>query len=364
MTANTYTNANDMKRYKMTLEIRSKALYEKRDRALELMKEILLTSSFEDTKRLYEIIAEAKSRMQATMISAGHSVALIRALSYFSPTAAVSEQISGIPQYRLLEKNFEEHREELVGNLKELCRIIFRPENLLVDYTATEEGYPGLEQAVCEFKSALYTEKIEETGYQPVLSRKNEAFMTAGQVQYVCRAGNFVDRGLPYTGALKVLKVMMGMDYLWNRIRVKGGAYGCMCGFYKNGDGYFVSYRDPNLEKTIDVYEQAAEYIKNARLDERTVTQFIIGAVSELDTPMTPATRGLYSLGGYLTGLSMERVQQERDELLAATEETIRGLSRYVEAFMEGDNLCVVGNGEKLKESSGLFMSLDQLFHS
>lgn len=371
VTANTYTNANDnaggMKKYKMTLEIRSKALYEKRDRALELMKEILLTSSFEDTKRLYEIIAEAKSRMQATMISAGHSVALIRALSYFSPTAAVSEQISGIPQYRLLEeleKNFEEHREELVGNLKELCRIIFRPENLLVDYTATEEGYPGLEQAVCEFRSALYTEKIEETGYQPVLSRKNEAFMTAGQVQYVCRAGNFVDRGLPYTGALKVLKVMMGMDYLWNRIRVKGGAYGCMCGFYKNGDGYFVSYRDPNLEKTIDVYEQAAEYIKNARLDERTVTQFIIGAVSELDTPMTPATRGLYSLGGYLTGLSMERVQQERDELLAATEETIRGLSRYVEAFMEGDNLCVVGNGEKLKESSGLFMSLDQLFHS
>ncbi|MCI9203304.1 MAG: insulinase family protein, partial [Lachnospiraceae bacterium] len=201
-------------------------------------------------------------------------------------------------------------------------------------------------------------------GYRPRLSKKNEAFLTAGQVQYVCRTGNFVDQGLAYTGALKVLKVMMGMDYLWNRIRVKGGAYGCMCGFYKNGDGYFVSYRDPNLEKTIDVYEQAAEYIRNTRLDERTVTQFIIGAVSELDTPMTPAAKGLYSLGGYLTGLSMERVQQERDELLATTGETIRGLSRYVEAFMEGNNLCVVGNGEKLKESSALFMNLDQLFHN
>ncbi len=367
VSANTYTNAGDMKKYKATLEIRSKALYGKRDKALELMKEILLTSRFEDTKRLYEIIAETKSRMQATMISAGHSVALIRGLSYFSPTAAVSEQISGIPQYRLLEeleKNFEAKKEELVKNLKELCRIIFRPENLLVDYTATEEGYPGLEQAVCDFKAALYTAEIGEEGYRPRLSKKNEAFLTAGQVQYVCRTGNFVDQGLAYTGALKVLKVMMGMDYLWNRIRVKGGAYGCMCGFYKNGDGYFVSYRDPNLEKTIDVYEQAAEYIKNTRLDERTVTQFIIGAVSELDTPMTPAAKGLYSLGGYLTGLSMERVQQERDELLATTGETIRGLSRYVEAFMEGNNLCVVGNGEKLKESSALFMNLDQLFHN
>ncbi len=367
VTANTYTNVDDLKKYKMTMEIRAKALYEKRDKALELMREIILTSDLEDTKRLYEIIAEAKSRMQAAMISAGHSVALIRALSYFSPTAAVSEQVSGIPQYRLLEeleKNFDDRKEELVKNLKELCHIIFRPENLLVDYTASEEGYPGLEQAVCGLKEALYTDEVEETGYQPKLSKKNEAFMTAGQVQYVCRAGNFVDKGLPYTGALKVLKVMMGLDYLWNQIRVKGGAYGCMCGFYKNGDGYFVSYRDPNLEKTIDVYEQAAEYIKNAELDERTVTQFIIGAVSELDTPMTPAAKGGYSLGGYLTGISMERVQKERDELLAATEETIRGLSRYVEAFMGDEELCVVGNGEKIKENSGLFLNVEQLFRN
>lgn len=363
---NTYTNANQMDEYRIMLEIRSKALYEKRDKALELMKEIILTSKFDDTKRLYEIIAESKSRMQATMTGAGHSLALLRTLSYFSPTAAVSEQISGIPQYRLLEdleKNFDDRKEELVQNLKELSRCIFKPENLLVDYTATKEGYPGLEQAVKDLKKELFTDKTEHTGFVPELIKKNEAFMTAGQVQYVCRAGNFTDKGLPYTGALKVLKVMMGYDYLWNNVRVKGGAYGCMCNFYKNGDAYFVSYRDPNLDKTIDVYEKAAEYIKNVKLDERTVTQFIIGAVSELDTPMTPATRGSYSLGGYLTGLSMERVQKERDELLATTQEELQGLYKYVQAFMEEDYLCVVGNGEKIKENKELFMSVDQLFH-
>lgn len=363
---NTYTNANQMDEYRIMLEIRSKALYEKRDKALELMKEIILTSKFDDTKRLYEIIAESKSRMQATMTGAGHSLALLRTLSYFSPTAAVSEQISGIPQYRLLEdleKNFDDRKEELVQNLKELSRCIFKPENLLVDYTATKEGYPGLEQAVKDLKKELFTDKTEQTGFVPELTKKNEAFMTAGQVQYVCRAGNFTDKGLPYTGALKVLKVMMGYDYLWNNVRVKGGAYGCMCNFYKNGDAYFVSYRDPNLDKTIDVYEKAAEYIKNVKLDERTVTQFIIGAVSELDTPMTPATRGSYSLGGYLTGLSMERVQKERDELLATTQEELQGLYKYVQAFMGEDYLCVVGNGEKIKENKELFMSVDQLFH-
>ncbi len=362
----TYTNAERMEEYKLTLEIRAKSLYEKRDKALELMQEIILTSQFENTRRLYEIIAESKSRMQAVMTGAGHSLALLRTLSYFSPTAAASEQFSGIPQYRLLEdleKNFEDKKEELVSNLKNLVKCIFRPENLLVDYTAAKEGYPGLEEAVSELKKHLFTDLIKEAEGKIEPVKKNEAFMTAGQVQYVCRAGNFMKKGLPYTGALKVLKIMMGYDYLWNNVRVKGGAYGCMCNFYKNGDAYFVSYRDPNLEKTLDVYEKAADYIEKVTLDERTVTQFIIGAVSELDTPMTPAVKGLYSLGGYLTGLSMERVQKERDELLATTQDQLRGLYEYVRSFMEEDYLCVVGNGEKIKENRDLFMSVEQLFH-
>lgn len=363
---NTYTNAQNLNEYKVTLELQAKALYGKRDKALELMKEILLTSKFDDTKRLFEILAEAKSRMQAAMTSAGHSTALIRTLSYFSPTAAVSEQISGIPQYRLLEEltgDFENRKDELCANLKELSEFVFRPENLMVDLTATRECFDGIMDQVQALKKELYTNPVSGEGFVPAPEKKNEGFMTAGQVQYVCRAGNFIEKGLPYTGSLKVLKVMMGYDYLWNQVRVKGGAYGCMCGFYRNGDGYFVSYRDPNLDKTIQVYEQAADHIRQAKLDERTVTQFIIGAVSELDTPMTPATRGLYSRGGYLTGLSMEKVQKERDELLATTPEQLRGLCQYVQAFMEADCLCVVGNGEKIKESRELFKQVDQLFH-
>ena len=331
------------------------------------MEEILIHADFTDTKRLYEILAEYKSDMQATMQSAGHSLAAIRAMSYFSKSAAVTEQVNGIPQYRLLEeltKNFEDHKEELVANLKELCQYLFRPENLLLDYTAPEEGYAGIEEAVDRLRKKLYTGEIAKETYEPVTEKKNEGFLTAGQVQYVCRAGNFIREGLPYTGALRVLKVMMGYDYLWNQVRVVGGAYGCMCSFGRNGDAYFVSYRDPNLEKTIRTYEQAADYIAGCRLDEREVTQFIIGAVSELDTPMTPAVKGIYSLGGYMTGLSMERLQKERDELLAVTPEIIQGLGRQVAAFMRQDYICVVGNGNKLKESKELFMNMEQLFRS
>ncbi len=363
---NVYVNAENMEEYRVALEVKVKTLYENRDKAMELIKEIILTSDYEDEKRLREIIEEAKSRMQASMTSAGHTLAAIRAMSYFSLSAAVSEQINGIPQYRLLEElceNFESRKEELKRNLKTLAACIFRPENLLVDYTGTKEGIDKIEEPIQRLEKELFKDPIEGIPFTPVFSVKNEGFMTAGQVQYVCRAGNFLQKGLPYTGALKVLKVMMGYEYLWNQIRVKGGAYGCMSSFYKNGDAYFVSYRDPNLEKTVEVYKQAAEYIKNYDADERTITQFIIGAISELDIPMTPQTKGSYSLGGYMTHMSMERMQKERDELLGITAETLKGLYRYVEAFMEEDCLCVVGNGDKIKENRGMFKKVEQLFH-
>ena len=129
----------------------------------------------------------------------------------------------------------------------------------------------------------------------------------------------------------------------------------------QTGDCYFVSYRDPNLKDTIDVYEKAADTIALFEADERTMTQYIIGALSDLDVPMTPATKGLYSLSAYMTGVTQEMVQKERDELLAATVQDIRGLAEYIRAFMSDDYLCVVGNAQKIREEEGLFLKTENL---
>lgn len=366
MTVNTYTNALNMSEYKITFEVRVKVLYENLKEAFRLTEEIILRSQFTDEKRLYDIIAEVQSRMQASMLSSGHSLAAVRALSYISGTAAVSEQIGGIPQYRLLEaleSGFDKEKEDLIEKLKLLVLYIFRPENLMVDYAASEKEYPGMNELVKAFKKKLFTQPVEKQRFVPVLEKKNEGFMTSAQVQYVCRAGSFTHKGLVYTGALKVLKVMMGYDYLWNRVRVKGGAYGCMCNFGKSGDSYFVSYRDPNLQKTVDIFEKAVDYIENFDADERTITQYIIGAISELDIPMTPAARGMYSMTGFMTNLSIDMVQKERDELLSVTAVAIKGLAGHIRAFMEEDCLCVVGCEEKLRENSSMFGKIEPLFH-
>lgn len=362
---NCYSNIDDLNQYRLTLEIKTKVLYDNIPKAIDLMREVIMTSDFTDAKRLQEIVAEGRSRTQSQMTSSGHSVAVNRALSYGSVSGEISEVISGIPFFRLvteIDDGFVEKKEEVVSKLQRLAKVIFRKENLLVDFVGTVEGYEKLAEPVTGFAEALYTGPVEKGNYIPVVSRKNEGYMTSGQVQYVCRAGNFRRKGLPYTGALRILKVMMGYEYLWTNVRVKGGAYGCMCGFGKSGESYFVSYRDPNLGKTIDVYEKAAENIAGFEADERTMTQYIIGAVSDLDTPMNPSAVGLFSLSAYMTGLTQEVLQKERDQMLSATAEDVRELSKYIEAFMSEEFLCVVGNSEKIKAETELFMHTENLF--
>lgn len=361
---NVYPQIDDPNQYTATLELKTKALYGNLGKALTLMEEVLLTSDFSDTKRLYEIIAEGKSRMQAQMLSSGHSVAAGRALAYGSASGAVSEELSGIPFYRLishLEKHFEEEKEALCSKLSRLAQMIFRPENLMIDFVGAEEGFTALTAPIEALREKLYTGEVQEGAYRPEAVRKNEGFMTPGQVQYVCRAGNFRRRGLPYRGELRVLKVLMGYEYLWVNVRVKGGAYGCMCSFGRSGESYFVSYRDPNLSKTIQIYEAAAEAIGAFEADERTMDQYVIGAVSDLDTPMNPSARGLNALSAYMTGMTGERLQKERDELLATTPAKIRELAEYIRAFLADDFLCVVGSAERIRDAQSLFLQTEEL---
>lgn len=362
---NFFTNARNLSECLVTFEMKAKTLEDNLPRAVELVQEIMLKSRFDDGKRLYEILAELKSRLQSNLISSGHSVAASRAMSYFSRPAAIQEQINGMPFYRLidhLEKNFESCREDLQHKLQSLVSYIFRPENLLLDYVGTEDHYGEFISLAQHVKNALYTEPVEKKAFTIEPVKLNEGFLSASQVQYVCRAGNFVSKGLPYTGALKVLKVMMSYEYLWQEIRVKGGAYGCMCAFGKSGDSYFVSYRDPNLKSTVEAYEKAAGFVEAFDGDERTMTQYIIGAISELDTPLNPAARGLRAMSSYLTNQTYEDYQRERDELLGTDAETIRSLAAVIRAFMEDDCLCVVGNDTRLKEDKELFDVLENLY--
>ena len=192
--------------------------------------------------------------------------------------------------------------------------------------------------------------------------KKNEGFKDAAQIQYVSRSGNFKKAGFAYTGALRILKTIMNYDYLWLNIRVQGGAYGCMSGFSRNGDSYLSSYRDPNLRKTNEVFDGIPAYLHDFDVDERDMTKFIIGTVSALDTPLTPATKGMRSMSAYLSGVTDADAQQERDEVLQATPADIRALEPLVASVLADDCLCVIGNEDTLTKDEDMFLHLEDLF--
>ena len=360
-----YDDVKEAGRYRVVFEVKTKVLYENMQKGFELIKEILLHTDITDAKRLYEIIAETKSRMQSQLMTSSHSVAAMRAAGYFNESAALTDLMGGIPFYRLLEnieKNFDEEKDKLIYILQQMMKQLFRPENLILGYTSPLDKEAGIRECFKDFKKALYTEPVTKCERIVPVTKRNEGFQTSAQVQYVCRAGDFGRNGLPYTGSLKVLRVIMGYDYLWNNVRVKGGAYGCMSAFRRNGSSYFASYRDPNLGKTVETYEKVVEYLENFEADEREMTQFIIGTLSGEDTPLTPSAKGKRSFAAYMSNIDEALLQKERDELLGTTKEDIRSLSVYMKTFLEQDCICVIGNTNAIENEKQLFHHIEPLF--
>lgn len=373
-----YTDVTKVKEkdFRATFEIRGKALYPKMDVLLSMMREILMESRLDDEKRLKEILAMLKSRLQMSFLSSGHTTAALRALSYTSPIAKFKDDTDGIGYYEVvkeLEEHFEEHKEELISNLKAIAAKIFRADNMMVSYTSAQEGLPMLEKAFGAVRNGLNDSTAQDQADAARMEsevegdciihckKRNEGFKTSSKVQYVARVGNFIDGGAEYTGALQILKVILSYDYLWQNIRVKGGAYGCMSNFNRIGEGYLISYRDPNLKKTMEVYEGVVDYLKNFDVSDRDMNKFIIGTISNIDRPMNPSAKGSRSMNLYMNRVTEEMIRQERAQILDADQADIRALAKVLEAMLSEHSLCVIGSEEKIEENRDMFMEVKTL---
>ena len=362
-----YPHMSGEEQMKVMFEVKTKVLMEELPEAGKLITEMIKTSVLSDEKRLLEILGQLKSRLQASLSSVAHSVASMRAMSYFSRAAYYQDAVGGIlfeQKIADLAEHFEEKKADLIAKLEELTRRIFTPERMSVSVVCEEKDFETVGREIGQLKEKLYPSEGTAVRNLPplVLEQKNEGFTDASKVQYVARTGNFKRHGFEYNGALRILKVIMGYDYLWINIRVKGGAYGCMNSYMRNGDTYFVSYRDPNLEKTNEIYDGIPKYLENFTADERDMTKYIIGTISDLDTPLNPNAKGARSMTALLQGITQEDLQRERDEVIGATEKDIRALKDMIASVLEEHNLCVIGNEEKLNEQKELFTELKNIF--
>ena len=350
--------------YRFVSEVHLRYIYENAAEAVDLMKQMMFHSKFEDKKRMFEILQQEKAQQLVRINNAGNAAASLRATSYFSEAAKITDDISGITFYYYL-KDFEEHFDEridgFIANVRRLQNQVFRQENMIVSTTGDKNALALAKLEIPGIIEELSKKDAEDVTLKVYCEKKNEGFKTAAMIQYVGRAGNFKNAGFEYSGAMKILKVILSYDYFWINIRVKGGAYGCGSNFSRSGNLTFSSYRDPNLSATNDIFEGTDDYLKNFEVEERDMTKYIIGTISGMDTPLTPYQNGMRSFTAYMTGATTSLLQKERDEVIDATPEDIKELAAPIRGALNQGYICVVGNENEIDAAKDLFENIEQL---
>ena len=355
------TNANPID-FTFGFCVNAKILYGKEPWLYSTVAEVLTTSKLEDKKRIKDIIAEVLAGKDR-LVSSGHMTALTRAGSYISKELLFKDLTKGIAYLKFLESiDIEKDFDKLYEKLSSLSKKVFNVNNLLIHTICDDKGYKHSFDGAKVLIDSLEKEDIKSERAKLLPEIKNEGFETSSMVNYVARFGNFVNHGFKYTGVLRVFKVLLSYDYLWNNIRVKGGAYGCSAVFSRSGNAGFVSYRDPNVANTNKIYEGIVDYAKNFTANDREMTKSVIGAISEMDTPLTPAGEGMKGLSAYYSKVRHEDMQKEREEVLNTSEADIRGLVPLIEAVLSDNLICAVGNADLIEKDSEMFKEVKHLF--
>ena len=351
--------------YHPKMIVQGSALRDKSKRLFELMGEIIENSKFENKKRIREIIKEMKSRLEMAIQSEGHMVAVRHLGSHYSEAEMFMEQCSGITFYKFiakLDKDFEAKFEELQQNLEKVRELIFNKQNGVFVVTGDSQDYQAFAENSRILQVHLKDEVPKLADYHFELKRHNVGIANSSKVQYVAKGYNFKELGYEYTGHLQVLKTIISLNYLWNKIRIEGGAYGAMTNFSRSGNMFFTSYRDPHLNKTIDTYNKAEDYVRSFEADEREMTKYILGTISKVDAPMTPSAKGEKAATYYFCNITHEDLEKEREEIVSTTVEDIQAQADLIRDVMAKNYLCVVGNEHKLKDNKDLFNEIDPIF--
>ena len=353
-------NMNDSSLVPMFI-VSSKAMTDKVGKMFSLMSEIVDNTKYADTDRLKEVLSRDQSRIDANVKSNGYHYAQTRLTSYFSNQGMFNELTDGIAYYRFisgLEENFDAQSDEIIDNLIETAGLLFTKDNCLASVTCAEDDMPLYLKALDEYANKMAEGKAAYIKWKFDLEKKNEGFITASKVQYVLEGYDYKKLGFDWSGKYYVLGQVLSTDWLQNQVRVLGGAYGGWASFSPTGIAYFASYRDPHLKETIDNYNNTVDYLKKFSADDKAMTRYIIGTVSNLDRPLTPAGKGDLAVSRYLQNETRPDIQKIRDEVLETSADDIQSMNKLVKDVIAEKAYCVYGNEDKIKSENDLFKAV------
>ena len=354
---------NDDK-YRVFFNVSSKALFSKTEKMIELLTEITQNTLFDEV-RLREMLNEFKSRMEMSLMQAGHAYAGKRLAAYVSEIGKFDETTGGVEFYFFLKEllsKFDQNKAEIIKNFEQVYKMIFNKNNLYISITSPQNDIEHVKDCLKPWITTLDTAIHKKVQYKFNFEQTNEGFVLPGNVQYVAKGHSYKKLGFKYAGAMEVMGIIVSLDYLWNKIRVQGGAYGAMFNAAPTGMLVANSYRDPNLAESLDNYNGLAEYLKNVAIDEREFTKYMIGAVRKFDVPKTPPLKSYQSDLYYFIGKTQSDIQKQRDELLSADVAQVKAYCELLEKVMQQNVFCVFGSEAKIKENAQIFGKIVNVF--
>ena len=342
--------------------VRAKALHSKLPDLCRLINEVVQKADYSDDQRLTELVQESKAIWDNEAFRRGNSIVSQRVMA----------QVSAVGKFRDNGNlGYYQKISELASNpaalpllpekLAEVARKIFRANNVDIMFVGEEGELEAFENLMKPFVETWDATELSNDALQITRLSGNDGIVTAGKVQYVAQGGNFIDHGFKHVGPMSVLETILRYEYLWIRIRVQGGAYGAFANFYDDGNMIFCSYRDPNLLETLNVYKELPQYLRDFTLTDREMRKYIIGTMSSLDLPMTPALRGPRAMGMYFSGAKLEDKVEFRKQVIACKPEDIVALADVVEPVLNDNHICTMGNEQKIRDAGNVFDNIVSL---
>ena len=340
----------------------AKNLVEKAEKLVTIMEETTLNADFDNKEALYSVLLEIKLMLDNKFKNSGHAFVARRISSYNSIHGKLTSYHSEYDFYLFIEgllDNFEQNITNIQDNLYKVVKLIFNRSRLLVNFVGDNEEYINYKKIILSYINKLPNDINKQDGFNIVLKEDNysEGFYFDSLVQYVGVGYNVGH----YSGTHLVLRHILSLDYLWNNVRVRNGAYGSGAIFSTFGDFTLWSYRDPNLTETLDIYYNIAEYIANFDADNNELNKYIIGALNTLDVLMSPSAQASYSLAQYLTESPYEKYDVIVSEIKNTTVTDLKKLCSEFENRRFSSFKCVLGAKEKVLENKELFTQTIEL---
>ena len=334
------------------LVLRGKATTTQAGELLSILREVLLTPRLDNPERFRQMVLEEKAEKESMLVPAGHRVVNTRLRALFDEAGWVEEQMHGIDslfRVRQLAQEVEKNWPAVLARLETIRqRLVNRPA-MLCNVTLDSTHWGVFEPQLDSFLGELPSTPPRHIAWQPTSDAPFEGLTIPAQVNYVGKGANLYDLGYTADGSVEVITNYLRTTWLWERVRVQGGAYGGFCVFnHRSGVFTFISYRDPNLLATLENYDASADYLRNLDLDPAELTKSIIGAIGEMDAYQLPDARGYASMTRYLAGDSDEDRQRWREQILNASADDFHAFGKALNQLNDQGRVVILGSQEAL----------------